>query len=304
MTGTNDSWQERDTLEFKDRFDPTNTGDWCELIKDIVAMANSGGGRIVVGANDDGTTSGHNTSDFLGIDIADFINKVHKYAETQFSGFRTFEILREANHFAGLDVDGVRFPIVFSAPGTYEIATGKQKSAFSKGTVYFRHGPKSETGSSDDLRAVLERELERVRSFWLDGISKVVQAPEGSQVQIVQQAVSLMPATHDTQKIRLTIDGEDPEFRVVDNDQLYPYRAKELVEQLKKKIQPRTVNSYDIQIVRKVHGVDDNPNFSHKGKFATRQYSEAFVDWVSSEFEKDVSFFEKARVAGKASTNK
>ena len=74
MGATNDNWEECDTLEFKDRFDPKNTGDWCELIKDIVALANSGGGRIVVGANDDGTPSGHNTSDFLGIDMADFMN--------------------------------------------------------------------------------------------------------------------------------------------------------------------------------------------------------------------------------------
>ena len=231
------------------------------------------------------------------------MNKVHKYTELQFSGFRSFEILRQDSRFAALDIEGVRFPIVFSAPGTYEIAAGKQKTAFSKGTVYFRHGPKSEAGSSDDLRAALDRELERVRSFWMDGITKVVKAPEGSQVQIVQQAVALMPATDDTQKIRLTVGGEGPEFRVVDNDQLYPYRAKELVEQLKKKIQPRTVTSYDIQVVRKVHGIDNNPNFSHKGKFATRQYSEAFVEWVAGEYSKDSSFFEKARIASKASIN-
>jgi hypothetical protein len=173
-------------------------------------MANSGGGRIVVGANDDGTPSSYDTSAFLGIGIADFMNKVHKYTEMQFSGFRVFEILRGENRFAALDVEGTRFPIVFSAPGTYEIVAGKQKNAFSKGTVYFRHGPKSEAGTSSDLRAALERELERVKSFWLDGIAKVVKAPEGSQVQILQQAVSLIPATDDTQKIRLTTGGEGP----------------------------------------------------------------------------------------------
>jgi hypothetical protein len=304
MAAANDSWEESDTLEFKDRFDPKNAGDWCELIKDIVAMANSGGGRIVVGANDDGTSSGYDTSDFLGIDIADFVNKIHKYVGMQFSGFRVFEMLREGSRFAALDVEGVRYPIVFSAPGTYEVAASKQKTAFSKGTVYFRHGPKSEAGSSDDLRAALERELERVKSFWLDGIAKVVKAPEGSQVQIVQQAVSLIPASGDTQTIRLTTGGEGPEFRVVDNDQLYPYRAKELVERLKRIIQPRVVTSYDVQVVRKVHGVDENPNFSHKGKFATRQYSEAFVEWVAEEYEKDASFFERARSASKTSVTK
>ena len=304
MDTANDSWEESDILEFKDRFDLKNTGDWCELIKDIAAMANSGGGRIVVGANDDGTPSSYDTSAFLGIDVADFMNKAHKYTEMQFSGFRVFEILRGENRFAVLDVEGTRFPIVFSAPGTYEIVAGKQKTAFSKGTVYFRHGPKSEAGTSSDLRAALERELERVKSFWLDGIAKVVKAPEGAQVQILQQAVSLIAATDDTQKIRLTTGGEGPEFRVVDHDQLYPYRAKELVERLKGIIQTKAVSSYDIQVVRKVHGVDNNPNFSHKGKFATRQYSEAFVEWVADEHKKDSSFFQKARRASKTSTNR
>jgi len=246
----------------------------------------------------------HDINDFLGIDIADFMNKVHKYTEVQFSGFRAFEILRHEDRFAVLEIEGIRFPIVFSAPGTYEIAAGKQKTAFSKGTVYFRHGPKSEAGSSDDLRAALERELKRVKGFWLDGIAKVVQAPEGSQVQIVHQAVSLMPTADDAQIIRLTNDGKGTEFRVVDHDQLYPYRAKELVERLKKIIQTRAVSSYDVQVVRRVHGVDDNPNFSHKGKFATRQYSEAFVEWITDEYVRDPSFFEKARSASKASAYK
>jgi hypothetical protein len=174
----------------------------------------------------------------------------------------------------------------------------------SKGTVYFRHGPKSEAGSSEDLRAALERELARVKDFWLEGIAQVVQAPEGSQVQIVKQAVSLVPAADDTQKIRLTIDGEGPEFRVVDHDQLYPHRAKELVEQLKKIIGMKAVSSYDIQVVRKLHGVDDNPNFSHKGKFTTRQYSETFVEWLASEYVNDNDFFHKARSASKAGSQK
>jgi predicted HTH transcriptional regulator len=42
-------------LDFKASFDPASSGHWCELVKDIVAIANSGGGVIVFGVNDDGT---------------------------------------------------------------------------------------------------------------------------------------------------------------------------------------------------------------------------------------------------------
>lgn len=33
-------------VEFKESFDPTASADWCELIKDVVAIGNSGGGYL------------------------------------------------------------------------------------------------------------------------------------------------------------------------------------------------------------------------------------------------------------------
>jgi hypothetical protein len=80
----------------------------------------------------------------------------------------------------------VSIPIVFQKPGTYDTGTGKQKTAFSVGTVYFRHGAKSEPGTSDDLRAVVERQLEVIRHSWIKGVRKVVQAPAGSQIIAVR----------------------------------------------------------------------------------------------------------------------
>lgn len=45
------------TIDFKAGFDVQWQNDWCEVVKDVVAMANSGGGLIVFGVNDDGTPS-------------------------------------------------------------------------------------------------------------------------------------------------------------------------------------------------------------------------------------------------------
>ena len=36
-------------IEFKENFDPDSPADWCEVIKDIVAIANSGGGVMSSG---------------------------------------------------------------------------------------------------------------------------------------------------------------------------------------------------------------------------------------------------------------
>jgi hypothetical protein len=46
--------RESRTLDFKEHFDPEVGAEWPELVKDLVAMANSGGGLIVVGVCNNG----------------------------------------------------------------------------------------------------------------------------------------------------------------------------------------------------------------------------------------------------------
>jgi len=284
---------EGNRLDFKGGFNPQLTGDWCELIKDIVSMANSGGGQIIVGLNDNGEPSGENVTAFLALDLADIANKIYKYTDHHITNLTVERLDMADSEVAVVTIGGLHLPVIFSVPGEYEWPAGKKKTAFAKGTMYFRHGAKSEPGTTEDLRATLERELQRVKGFWLDGIAKVVAAPPEAHVQIVAPTVSL--ANEGTQSIRLTAKGEGPEFRVVDNDQLYPYRAKELKQRVSEELGANVFSPYDIQCVRKEFAVDENPNFSYKGKFGTRQYSEAFVEWLSEQHRRDGQFFQKAR---------
>ena len=160
-------------LDFKSEFNPNSNPDWPELIKDIVAIANSGGGIIAIGLNDDGSTASYDIQPVLDLDPADISNKVQKYTNCCFADFRMVETKIGGKSAACLAIGGVHNPIVFEKPGTYQIVgTNQQKSAFSQGTVYFRHGAKSEPGTSDDLRNFVEREVERLRSAWLDNIQK------------------------------------------------------------------------------------------------------------------------------------
>ena len=62
----------------------------------------------------------------------------------------------------------------------------------------------------------------------------------------------------------------------------------------------KVMSSHDILLVRRAYAVDTNPNFSHKGMFGTRQYSDAFVDWVVAEHTKDTLFCQKVREAERA----
>jgi hypothetical protein len=144
----------RNPSNLRDRFDPESTAEWIELLKDIAAMANSGGGVIVVGVMNDGAASKADVEPVLKIDPGVFTDKLFAYTGDHFSAFEVRRLRRNSRSVAAITVGGVDSPLVFTKPGTYALNQKDQKTAFSKGTVYFRHGAKSEPGTGTDLARV------------------------------------------------------------------------------------------------------------------------------------------------------
>jgi Schlafen, AlbA_2 len=310
------------SLDFKSAFDPQSKQDWCELIKDMIAMSNSGGGLIIVGVNDDGTPAENSDlSPLLSVDPADVTNKIHSYTDQHFAKFDIVPDIRHEKAVAVIDIGASDTPIVFTAHGGYAVSGG-QKAAFVRGSVYFRHGAKSEPGTTDDLRQAIERRLEQVKEFWLAGIGKIMTAPAGSEVQIVQREITLtnseeaMPVrlmsdgaapavgindvtlrdTPDAAAIRLTNDENAPTLSVMQADKLYPYRQKELLKRLAERLDSdTTVSSHDLQCVRRVYKVDENPMFTYQAQHSPRKYTEGFVDWILNRHEENPEFFQQAR---------
>jgi predicted HTH transcriptional regulator len=168
------STKESKHIEFKSAFNCDKTYDWCEIIKDIAAIANSGGGVIVFGVDNNGNPTGDDVNCILKLDPATITNKISTYIGTQFSDFEISEVTKESNTLAILEIGSSDVPIIFTKPGSYPIEGGKQSTSFSRGTVYFRHGAKSELGISDDFRQVVDRRLEDIRKQWINGVQRVV----------------------------------------------------------------------------------------------------------------------------------
>ncbi|HHT9119128.1 MAG TPA: RNA-binding domain-containing protein [Candidatus Hypogeohydataceae bacterium YC41] len=282
-------------LDFKESFDPTKPEGWCEIVKDIVSMANSGGGMIAIGVKNNGSPSQGDISTVLSLDPAQVTDKIAKYTGKQFGDITIQEAERNGHKIAVLQISCASIPMVFSEPGTYDIGGGRQKTAFSRGSIYFRHGAKSEPGNSNDLREAFDRELERVKKSWLGNIRKVVDAPAGYRVKVLPPEVRESDLPGAT-PIRIVDDPTAPAYRKIDPDQTYPNRQKEVVLLVNQKLNGRkSVTAYDIQSVRKVYRIDSNPNYYYKSKFSSPQYSNAFVDWLVEQFDKDSTFFDKAR---------
>lgn len=284
-------------VEWKERLDVTQDADWCEVIKDIVAMANSGGGYILIGVRNNGTSSGWDPTPLLNLDPAKITDKMAKYTGEQFDSFEIQKALRKRRQIALLIVHSTTFPMIFIQDGKYtDNVHNKERIAFRKGALYVRHGAKSEPGNSKDLREIIDREVDRIRDVWLADIRKVTKAPIGSQLYVLPPGKSL-PSLATEIPIRITDDTTVPAYPRMDPNFTHPYREKETIIAINQKLGGRKmINTHDFRCVRKIHKVDQvKPEFYYMPKYGSPQYSNNFVDWIVNQYKKDSLFFNKAR---------
>jgi hypothetical protein len=283
-------------VEFKEQFETTAEGEWIELIKDFVAIANSGGGVVVIGVANDGSISGADLTRVLALDGAAIADKLMRFVGSNFDEFEVHSVNRVGGgRVAAIVIGSVTdAPLVFIQPGNYvEPRRQRAKTAFARGATYMRHGAKSEPATQEDLRLFIDRRLDQIRDEWLQGLQRVVSAPEGAEIVAIQRSEE-----EGEPRIRITTDEDAPLYRPIDWDTSHPYRQTELVQEMKERLPGgATFNSHDLLSVRRVYEIDatTRPEFVHLPRFGWYQYSDAFVDWMIAQFERDNEFFNKAR---------
>jgi Putative DNA-binding domain len=289
--------REGKTVDFKSRFDPGSEAECVEFVKDLVAMANSGGGFILVGVHDDAKPSGTDVSTVLRLDPAHLTDKVFRYTGEHFSGFAIDEATRGAAAIAVIEVNGSDELLVFTRPGNYMAENGKQKTAFSSGGVYFRHGAKSEPCTPSDLRRHVEGLISTERSRWMKGIRQVVEARRGTEVAVIER--TRRDAEGKATRVRLTNDPDAPVFGRLNPDDTHPHRMSGLIALLNKRLEGRAkINQHDILGVRRAYNIDEKsrPEFAYKPNYDSMHYSDSFLEWLDDQFTRDSEFFQKARI--------
>jgi hypothetical protein len=123
----NCSKRESKHVEFKQGFDNSARG-WCELIKDLAAIAKSGGGIIVFGLNNLGVPTDESVEAIASIDPADVANKVSKYTGLVDFEFEIRTLEKKGRRLIAFVIQPVSIPLVFEKPGTYDIGGGEQPS--------------------------------------------------------------------------------------------------------------------------------------------------------------------------------
>ena len=87
-----------------------------------------------------------------------------------------------------------------------------------------------------------------------------------------------------------------------DPSRTHPFRQKELLKELNKKIMPeRKINQYDIQCINRVYNIKNKSKYFYQGEVegSPGQYSKDFMDWIIKKHNRDEHFFDKTRKSEK-----
>jgi Putative DNA-binding domain len=288
--------RESKSIEFKAEFNPTDVGASIELLKDIISIANSGGGVIVIGLDNNGEPSGADVAPVIQHDHARYCDLIHKYTLQHFADFEVFEESKSGSPIALFLINAPDFPLVFQKPGQYAIDNNRQqKTAFGQGTLYFRHGAKSEHGTTEDLRGFFEKRMREIQEMLLGNIKQVVEAPRGSTLQMVNSAMALPIAGPDIQ-VRLTNNPNAPAVIAVDKGRLCPHRQKDVLRILRERLpNGPTLTSHDLVSINSVHNIQAREDLCWIPDFSAKQYSDVYVNWIVDQIRSVPTFLADAR---------
>lgn len=134
-----DARSELSIVDFKQDFDSASNKDWLELLKDIVSMANAGGGILIFGVEKNGNVTGCSSNLLRVLDPAAVVDKLRKYAPQVSVQVNPFEIEYEGSRVLLLLIKRGTRIILFERDGQYEDPTTKRsKTVFYPGIVYTR----------------------------------------------------------------------------------------------------------------------------------------------------------------------
>jgi hypothetical protein len=287
--------RESKAIEFKEQFVPTDARQSLEILKDIVAIANSGGGALAIGVTNAGKGCQSDVKPVFEYDHAKYCDVIRKYTGQHFADFEVIEAKKDGHTIAVFLINAPDYPLVFEKPGTYAVDKNRQETTFSRGTVYFRHGAKSEAGTTEDLRRFIEKRVREMQQQLVKGMRRVSEAPRGSELLVAPRG-SVVTDHGNALAVRITSDKDARDAIQIDKNILFPYRRRELAERLKKELDKSlSPNTYDLQAINHIYDIAEDEYLSWKPQFSSRQYGEAFVAWIVDKISKNKDFLAETR---------
>ena len=82
-------------------------------------------------------------------------------------------------------------------------------------------------------------------------------------------------------------------------EEVWPYRQKDLLQQVNKRINPASINGHDVICINaELDTLKSHPEFAYKPhRLASPQYSEEFINWIVDQHRTEPHFFARMREA-------
>lgn len=151
-------------LDYKLTLDLSETGSKVELVKDLMAMANTAGGYIVVGVDDAGTVRGLDETAAQKFDETVVRSQLAGYTSARIPVFVNNRVIEDERHLVVITVLPVINTLVV-AESDGNVPSGR--AVFRKGDVLVRHGSASERWNQRDVDFLLERVIASRKDDWL-----------------------------------------------------------------------------------------------------------------------------------------
>jgi hypothetical protein len=267
-------------------------------VRDLVAMANTDGGALVLGLDRHGSAVGLEPAVFHALDLASVTARVREH-----TGYGLPELVLRRCEKDGKDLlafvlEPVSVPVPFTKSLPCGAADGRRAMPISPGSLYVRRGARSVPATRADVQSAIDRRLERERSAWAARLEQAIRIP--ASVRVSQGVGDVQQVTDPAAPaIRLVDEPDAPAYRLENPDSLYPYRQKELIARLRELLgellpEGTPVSGHTIMTINWAHKTRERPEWTYHPKFGSVQYNEAFARWIVEQVEQDPEFLEKA----------
>jgi hypothetical protein len=238
--------------------------DKLEVVKNVVALANTDGGGIVLKSI---------RCDASYLDSARLDDLVNKYIEPKFHGIRSE--VSEAGACRILVERSTTRPHVFVDAASYTDGKGRQRTVFYPGQVFVRHSSKTDPARGEDVERMMREATGEV-------VRQLGAAIQGFSGDLTQSGI---PVTLGAEGL-FQVSVKNP------ND-VFPYTAKTLGEKL------GTNQSWVARAVRKL-GIITKPEFcwavtGASAAFTMYKYNEAAYETLRHRLDDDPDFNPFAR---------
>ena len=151
-------------LDYKVELDPSDTIHKVGLAKDIMAMANTAGGYVVVGVDDTGNVVGCDATLAARLDESVIRSQVAGYTSARIPLFVDNRIIYQGKRLVVITaLPMINTLVVAETDGNIP----KRSAAFRKGDVLVRHGSASERWNQADVDFLLRRIMATRKEEWI-----------------------------------------------------------------------------------------------------------------------------------------